>query len=155
MIIINNDLTNKERKDLIKFSQPYLKNFGPDYPGKQTDGDISKYFPFKDIHYKILSICTKKLKLSLEISRSWINLTNGRKGETYWHNHPSDYTLVYFIQTLPFFNSGTLLREKFIRVKQNGIVLFPGKTEHAAPSYPFPFFDRYSLAMELNIISNG
>ena len=155
MIIINNVLTNKERKDLIKFSQPYLKNFGPDYPGKQTDGDISKYFPFKDIHYKILSICTKKLKLSLEISRSWINLTNGRKGETYWHNHPSVYTLVYFIQTLPFFNSGTLLREKFIRVKQNGIVLFPGKTEHAAPSYPFPFFDRYSLAMELNIISNG
>ena len=155
MIIINNVLTNKERKDLIKFSQPYLKNFGPDYPGKQTDGDISKYFPFKDIHYKILSICTKKLKLSLEISRSWINLTNGRKGETYWHNHPSDYTLVYFIQTLPFFNSGTLLREKFIRVKQNGIVLFTGKTEHAAPSYPFPFFDRYSLAMELNIISNG
>ena len=155
MIIINNVLTNKERKDLIKFSQPYLKNFGPDYPGKQTDGDISKYFPFKDIHYKILSICTKKLKLSLEISRSWINLTNGRKKEIHWHNHPSDYTLVYFIQTLPFFNSGTLLREKFIRVKQNGIVLFPGKTEHAAPSYPFPFFDRYSLAMELNIISNG
>ena len=155
MIIINNVLTNKERKDLIKFSQPYLKNFGPDYPGKQTPGNIFKYHQFKDIHYKILSTCVKKLKLTLEISRSWINLTNGRKKETYWHNHPSDYTLVYFIQTLPFFNSGTLFREKFIRVKQNGIVIFPGKIEHAAPSYPFPFFERYSLAMELNIINYG
>ena len=93
--------------------------------------------------------------MSLEVSRSWINLTNGRKKEIHWHNHPSDYTLVYFIQTLPFFNSGTLFREKFIRVKQNGIVIFPGKIEHAAPSYPFPFFERYSLAMELNIINYG
>ena len=155
MIIINDVLSNRERKNLIIFSQPYLKDFGPDYPGKQTDHDISKYPQFKDIHYKILSICRKKLKLSLEVSRSWINLTNGRKKETYWHNHPSDYTLVYFIQTLPFFNSGTLLREKFIRVKQNGIVIFPGEIEHSTPSYPFPFFDRYSLAMELNIIDNG
>tara|TARA_B100000287_G_C20626316_1_gene777965 strand:+ start:1308 stop:1760 length:453 start_codon:yes stop_codon:yes gene_type:complete len=147
MNIINNVLTNKERKDLIKSCQPYLKDWGPNYPGTQTENTIFTHFKFKDIHYKILS----KIKptLSLKIKSSWINQTQGKKKDTQWHTHSCDYTLIYYMQTLPFFNSGTLFKDKFIRVKQNSLLLFPGNIEHATPSYPFPFFNRYSLVMEL------
>ena len=162
MIIINNVLTNKERKWLIKSCQPYLIYWGPSYPGTQTENILFTYPQFKDIHYKILS---KIPTLNLKIKTSWINRTQGKKEDVRWHTHQCDYTLVYYMQTLPFFNSGTLFKgdvvssllsngelgvsDTFMRVKQNSLIVFPGNLKHATPSYPFPFFNRYSLAMEL------
>ena len=99
----------------------------------------------------MLELVYKRTGLVLEVSKSWVNWTNGSKKDIAWHIHPSQYSLVYYMKTpLPFFNNGTLFRKGLFKAPQNSIIVFPGSMEHTAPSSPFRF-NRYSLAMELNI----
>ena len=121
------------------------------YPGKQTLPYLHENFQFKPIVDHLVDKVKKKFNLNLEIDRSWINWTNGKKKDISWHNHPqADYSLVYYIKTFPFFSNGTLFKNQFIKAPQNSLLVFPGHLEHTAPSSPLPF-GRYTLAMDLNI----
>ena len=84
------------------------------------------------------------------IQRAWVNWTNGEKEQINWHTHPnSDVSLVYYMDIpLPFFSNGTLFRDKFIKVPQNSLLLFPSSMEHTAPPSPLRF-DRYTMALSL------
>ena len=57
---------------------------------------------------------------------------------------------VYYIKTLPFFNSGTLFEDGFVRAPQNSMIIFPAHLLHTTPKYPFPFIDRYVMSIDLN-----
>ena len=100
----------------------------------------------------VLNIIFEKTGLILDVSSVWVNLTNGNKDIIAWHNHTSDYTLVYYMKTFPFFSNGTLFREPigFVKAPQNSLILFPGRLEHTAPSSLFRF-SRYTVAINLNI----
>ena len=47
----------------------------------------------------------------------------------------------------------SVFEDGFYRSPQNSIIIFPSATQHAMPTYPFPYFKRYSLAMDLNILT--
>ena len=72
-----------------------------------------------------------------------------------WLSHyPSKHVwavAVYYIKTLPFFSSGTLFEDGFVRAPQNSMIIFPAHFLHATPTYPFPFIDRYVLSINLTI----
>ena len=88
--------------------------------------------------------------LDLKIVKSWVNEDSGRKEDICYHTHSSDYSCVYYIKTLPYFNSGTLFKEYgFVRAKQNSLILFPSNLIHGTPSYPFSFIKRYTLAVDM------
>ena len=149
--LIKNVFTNKQRRKLIKDCQPLIVDMGPQFPGRQTYAELHLHPDFTSSMNDILGIVYKEIGLSLVISKSWANWTNGNKKDIAWHIHPSQYSLVYYMKTpLPFFNNGTLFRKGLFKAPQNSIIVFPGSMEHTAPSSPFRFI-RYSLAMELNI----
>ena len=161
--IIENVLTDDERKKLIEDSIPLLLSSeemgeihkGRRYPGKQTFADLHLDSKFRSVVYKMLNIIFEKTGLILDVSSVWVNLTNGNKDIIAWHNHTSDYTLVYYMKTFPFFSNGTLFEEPmgFVKAPQNSILVFPAKLRHTAPPSPFPFrFRRYTMAMDLNIV---
>tara|TARA_R100000008_G_C3559405_1_gene155192 strand:- start:42 stop:512 length:471 start_codon:yes stop_codon:yes gene_type:complete len=151
MIKINNVLSNKERKELITLCKP-LCVVVASRPAKQTSHllhthpDINKYVRL--IGEKI----TQKLGLPIEIKKTWVNEDRGYKKDIFWHNHPQvDLTAVYYMQTLPLINSGTLFEDKFVRCKQNSVLLFPGSIVHGTPSYPFHWIKRYTLAIDMRV----
>ena len=158
--LIKNVLADDERKKLIEDSIPLLLSSeemgeihkGRRYPGKQTFADLHLDSKFRSVVYKMLNIIFEKTGLILDVSSVWVNLTNGNKDIVAWHNHTSDYTLVYYMKTFPFFSNGTLFREPigFVKAPQNSLILFPGRLEHTAPSSLFRF-SRYTVAINLNI----
>jgi len=149
--LIKNVFTNKQRRKLIKDCQPLIVDLGWQFPGRQTYPTLHLHPDFTSSMNDILGIVYKEIGLSLVISKSWVNWTNGEKEQINWHTHPSQYSLVYYMKTpLPFFSNGTLFRKGLFKAPQNSIIVFPGSMEHTAPSSPFRF-NRYSLAMELNI----
>ena len=149
--LIKNVFTNKQRRKLLKDCQPLIVDMGPQFPGRQTYAELHLHPDFTSSMNDILGIVYKEIGLSLVISKSWANWTNGNKKDIAWHIHHSQYSLVYYMKTpLPFFNNGTLFRKGLFKAPQNSIIVFPGSMEHTAPSSPFRF-NRYSLAMELNI----
>ena len=151
MYIIKNVFTDGQRHKLIKDCQPLLLQWGKKFPGRQTHAELHLHPDFTSSMNDILGIVYKEIGLSLVISKSWANWTNGNKKDIAWHIHPSQYSLVYYMKTpLPFFSNGTLFRKGLFKAPQNSIIVFPGSMEHTAPSSPFRF-NRYSLAMELNI----
>ena len=159
LYMMKNIFSNEIRTKIIEDCQSFLytekqlqqilhnKN---SYPGKQTLPYLHEKFQFKPIVDHLVDQVKKKSNLNLEIDGSWINLTNGKKKDISWHHHSADYSLVYYIKTFPFFSNGTLFKNKFIKAPQNSLLVFPGRLEHTAPSSPLPF-DRYTLAMDLNI----
>ena len=153
--LIENVFTDKERRKLIKDSQFLLENLedksGLYFPGRQTWCELHEDPKFESLINHMLEVVYKKTGLNLVISKSWVNWTNGSKKDIAWHSHPCEYSLVYYMKTpLPFFSNGTLFRKGLFKAPQNSIIVFPGSMEHTAPSSPFRF-NRYSLAMELNI----
>ena len=150
--LIKNVFTNKQRRKLIKDCQPLLLERGPEFPGRQTHPTLHLHsdfiFPINDI----LKIVLKETGLDLVVAdKAWINWTNGSKKDIGWHNHSCDYALVYYMRIpLPFFSNGTLFRNGLFKAPQNSMIIFPAEVEHTAPTSPFRF-DRYTIAMDLNI----
>ena len=71
------------------------------------------------------------------------------KEDIFYHQHTSDYSCVYYIKTLPYFNSGTLFKDYgFVRAKQNSLILFPSHLYHSTPGSIFRF-KRYTMAFDL------
>ncbi len=151
--IIKNILTKTERKKLIKDGQPLLERLGENYPALQTKSNLITYPQFHNPIGKVTFRAQKVIGRSLSVERVWINGDDGRKEDILWHCHEGyDYSLVYYMQTIPFINSGTWFRDKFVRVPQNGAMIFPSSLEHTAPSYPFPWFKRYSMAIDFKVV---
>ena len=153
--LIENIFTNKERKDLIEKSKPFLVDL--DYfPGRQSIANLAFDNDFRFHHERILRSIKEKTGLKFLFTRSWVNWSNGKKKDLAWHTHPSsgsppcDFTAVYYMQTLPFFNNGTLFRLPigFVKAPQNSLLMFNPDLEHTAPTCPFPI-DRYAFAMEM------
>ena len=148
----NNIFTDIQRKDLLNKSQPFIQ-FMPGFPARQTKADLH-YSPSLRLYFQIIYEKIRRISnLNLEIVKAWVNEDCGRKEDIYYHNHPTaDYSCVYYIKTLPYFNSGTLFKDYgFVRAKQNSLIIFPSNLVHGTPSYAFPFIKRYTLAIDLNI----
>lgn len=150
MYIIKNVFTDGQRHKLIKDCQPLLLEWGKKFPGRQTRSKLHLHPDFISPIQEMVRIIFQETGLNFVISKSWINWTNGKKKDISWHYHSADYSLVYYIKTFPFFSNGTLFKNKFIKAPQNSLLFFPAHLEHTAPSSPLPF-DRYTLAMDLNI----
>ena len=155
--LIENIFSNDKRRQLIEYSKPLLlensilvsKYPGRRYPGRQSDPNTHLRSNFRSSAEFIINSVNRRTGLNLGIEKSWINWTNGKKEDIAWHNHPTDYSLVYYMKTVPFFSDGTLFRDQFIKAPVNSLLLFPGYLEHTAPSCPFRIH-RYTWAFELN-----
>ncbi len=162
MIIIKNVLSKEERIQLIEDSKSLLiageelslrfkKYFSV---SKQTLSNLHKNGKFQPIIRKLLDRIAVEMGPGLEpvTDNVWVNWNSGKKEEMMWHSHSAyDYACVYYMQTIPFLNSGTQFVEEFIRAPQNSLMIFPGDEVHSVPSYPFGF-ERYTLSMDLNIV---
>ena len=146
---IENILTNEQRVDLIKKCKPFLTKI-PNCPAIQTYPHLHQVNDLVSFYEIFLKRIENELKLNVSIFKSWVNEDVGRKEDIHWHTHDNvDYTCVYYMKTIPFFNSGTLFEDGFIRSKQNSMLIFPGNVLHGTPSYPFRFIKRYSLVIDL------
>jgi|10_taG_2_1085330.scaffolds.fasta_scaffold17268_5 hypothetical protein len=151
-LIVENVLTKKERKKLIKDCKPFLRDKGPKFPGLQSDfvqREGCGFSQFESVHTKFLDIAQTAVDTKLKWDVSWFVFTKGIIENNGWHTHPVDYVGVYYMQTFPFFSNGTLFKEGLFKVPQNSLLIFPGHLEHAAPSSPLPF-ERYTLALNWN-----
>ena len=151
----NNIFTNIQRKDLLNKSKPFICHI-PGHPARQTKPNLH-YNPSLGVYFQILKERIKNDprigNLNFEIVGSWLNEDRGKKEDICYHKHSADYTCLYYIKTLPYFNSGTLFADYgFVRAKQNSLLIYPGNLIHGTPSYPFHFIKRYTLAVDLNII---
>ena len=110
------------------------------------------YPQLKFYHNRIIKLVKEKIGLNVVMAGSWLNLTDGRRKELRWHNHRGiDYAAVYYLKTIPFLNSGTLIKDYgFVRAPQNSLLIFPGNIDHSTPGFPFRF-KRYTYAFDLNI----
>ncbi len=159
--IIENVFTEEERRKILEDSQRFfvdgdvmsIERFGEPgrYPGKQTYPTIHLLSSFNWVHKRVIERVNNEIKLNLKIVRSWFNWSDGRKEYLNWHEHKEtgDYAAVYYLKTIPFFNSGTLFKEYgFVRAPQNSIMIFPSHFIHSAP-ISFLRYDRYSMAFDL------
>ena len=156
--LIENILTNKERKKLIKDVQPLLLSGkemqklspGLEYkPGKRTFANIQFHPDFRVVQQCIVDKINEYTGLNVGVHKSWIFLTKGK--DKFWHTHPAaDWAAVYYIRTLPFFNNGTLFRSGLVKAPQNSVIIFPSHLEHTAPTFPFRF-NRYTWGMDLTV----
>ena len=163
MYKIHNILSNEERKKIIKDVQPFLMNREQMnirynntnfYPGKQTEDSLHLKPEFALVMNKIIDKIKKEIKLNLEFRRSWVKWSNGREDQVNWHHHygykDTSFAAVYYLKTIPFFSSGTLFKDGFVRAPQNSMIIFPSHVLHTTPRHPFPFIDRYVMGMDLN-----
>tara|TARA_E500000305_G_C3889930_1_gene173750 strand:+ start:133 stop:570 length:438 start_codon:yes stop_codon:yes gene_type:complete len=143
MFIIENIFSPKVRKKIIKDSKKIIKL----RENKWFCPDISKHKNFKK-YINILALETAKIiKSNLEIKNSWFSFSMGDK-DIEFHNHDSDYSLVYYLQT-QLNNSGTEFKNGLIKVKQNNALVFDSILYHKVPKY-FPLKERRTLVLELN-----
>ena len=147
---IDNVFDNERRKDILERSKKYLKSQddfrGLDFlPGKQTSPHLHTQISFAT---EVLQSIKDAVGLDLDIKKSWVNWTNGKKKDVYWHTHNSHYAAVYYLKTLPFINSGTMFEKKFVRASQNSMLLFPSDLSHSAP-HSLLRYNRYTIALEL------
>ena len=153
--VIENIISNNERKKLIVDCQDYLRDLGEDYPGLQTHANLHEHYEFFDVIVKITERVSKILKKDLKPERSWINCDGGYVDHLCWHNHKGfDYSMVYYMKTQPILrNSGTLFSKKFVRAPQNSAIVFPSFLDHTAPTYKFfPWIMRYTLAIDFKCV---
>lgn len=163
IIIIKNIFKDEYRKKLLEDAKPLLidseycaAHYGTEIPGRQTHPTLYVHPKFTAAHKTILWTIKSLTSLNFKVEGSWVNWTNGNRDDINWHNHEGfDYSVVYYIKTLPFFNNGTVFETnkgnaKFIKAPQNSLMLFPASLKHTAPPCPFRS-DRYTLAMELNL----
>ena len=160
--IIENVFMEEERKDFLEKSKPFLAdsrkfiNTEGFYWFKLTSPSMNLVPSLRVYHEHLLKLIKKEIGLNLAIMGSWMNLTDGRRKEIKWHNHAGfDYTGVYYLKTVPFLNSGTLIKDYgFVRSPQNSLLILPANIDHSSPAFPFRF-KRYTYAFNLNIITRG
>ena len=152
--VIENIISNNERKKLLVDCQDYLHDIGEDFPGLQTQANLHNHYEFFDVIVKMTERVSKVVKKDLKPARSWVNCDGGHTKNLYWHNHKGyDYSMVYYMKTQPLLrNSGTLFANKFVRVPQNGAIIFPSFLDHTAPTYIFPWTRRYTLAIDFKCV---
>ena len=143
--ILKNIFSDKIRKKMISDSKKLIRLkdniwFCP---------DITVHKNFKKQIEKLALQTAQKVKSNLKIKNSWIAFSTG-KNEVDFHNHDSDYSLVYYMKTNKQ-NSGTQFKEGFIKVNQNDALVFNSMLYHKVPKY-FPHEDRKTLVLELNKI---
>jgi len=158
MYKIHNVLSNNDRKKFIKHIKPFVKVHVNEnnitFTGKQTLSNLHEQPMFASLMNIIIDKIKKEIKLNLEIRRSWVKWSNGRKDQMNWHHHyvykDTSFAAVYYLKTIPFFSSGTLFKDGFVRAPQNSMIIFPSHVLHTTPRHPFPFIDRYVMGMDLN-----
>ena len=158
MYKIHNVLSNKDRKKFIKDIKPFVKVYVNEnnitFTGKQTLSNLHKQPMFASLMNNIIDKIKKEIKLNLEIRRSWVKWSNGKEEQMNWHHHyvykDTSFAAVYYLKTIPFFSSGTLFKDGFVRAPQNSMIIFPSHVLHTTPRHPFPFIDRYVMGMDLN-----
>ena len=163
MYKIYNVLSNKDRKKLIKDIQPFLMtreelniyyNNDITYMGKQTDQMFHLIPEVAPVMKKIIDKIKEEFFLDLEVRRSWVKWSNGRDDQIGMHHHYAfrdiSFTGVYYLKTIPFFSSGTLFEDGFVRSPQNSMLIFAAPLLHSTPTNPFPFIDRYTVQFDLN-----
>jgi hypothetical protein len=148
--IIPQICSERRRKQLIKECPPFLENLDEgEYPGRQTSANLHHNVKYRTFFLDLCTLIKDKSGLDVDISKSWINLTKGKKNDMGWHRHYNcEYAGVYYIKTLPFFSNGTLFKHGMVRSPQNSLLVFPSKLWHTAPTCPFPF-SRYTMGMDL------
>ena len=165
--LIKDIFTRKQRREIIKKVQPFLidgakyaeiirktePNYGSGYSegfiwNKKTHTTLLYNPKFHEEHLIFRKRINENAKLNLELTRSWINLTTGRKKRLVWHNHiPSHYSGVYYLKSLPI-RDGTLFKDHgFIKSPENSLLLFPSYLMHCTPASRLRL-PRYSWAMD-------
>ena len=171
--VFNNIFSKEEREKLIFDVQPLLqdgkyisaKEFGGDGVYQEgfewfkiTNPTLHLHSSFTSAHDRIIEVVKDELGLDLRVVRSWINLSDGRNIKRVWHNHHresygfdnSEYSMVYYIKTFPFFSNGTLFKnEGFVKAKQNSLIIFPSHLDHSTPGSIFRF-KRYTMPFDLS-----
>ena len=158
MYKIHNVLSNNDRKKFIKDIKPFVKVYVNEnnitFTGKQTLSNLHEQPMFAFLMNNIIDKIKKEIKLNLEIRRSWVKWSNGKEEQMNWHHHyvykDTSFAAVYYLKTIPFFSSGTLFKDGFVRAPQNSMIIFPSHVLHTTPRHPFPFIDRYVMGMDLN-----
>ena len=160
--VIKNVLTNDKRKKLLEDVQPLLVDGTTladhyesinRYPGKQTHPTLHLHPDFTSTLNYMTELISKEMGKNFVLKKAWVNWTNGKKEDIGWHHHKMqcEYAVVYYMKTFPLFSNGTLFRDGLVKAPQNSMLVFPAELEHTAPSSPLRF-DRYTMAMDLNII---
>jgi hypothetical protein len=146
--VYKNILTKNEQKNLFNFVKNKVKKIGPLFPGLQTKNNLHTY--------KELNIFLKKIKKYIDInsiSGCWANYTNG--DHISWHNHPSKYSLVYYLHNKD--NIGVMFRNtsnmdyyliEYTEGLENSMVIFDSSRIHSVPNSPNKL-NRYTLIMDL------
>ena len=151
MYVAQNVLSDRDRRDFIKKSIPYLRR-KEGHPAEQTHANLHLEKDFGKYGQVMHRAAEKAIGQNLKIGLSWVLRTTGRKEDMNWHNHHNihlfDYSLIYYMRS---FRSGTLFREGFVKAKQNSLLIFPSEIEHTTPS-SFFHFDRYTFSMDFNFI---
>tara|TARA_R100000008_G_scaffold86144_1_gene78096 strand:- start:43 stop:534 length:492 start_codon:yes stop_codon:yes gene_type:complete len=157
--LIKNVFPEEERKKFCDLGFPFIVNWNEHstvkgtYPGRQSPANLHRVPELIPYYYHIVKVIAIRLGLTqkVQVTKAWINWTNGKKKDIGWHTHPDcDYTCVYYMKTFPLFSNGTLFKHGLVKAPQNSLLFFPGNLEHTAPSSPLRF-GRYTSAMNLNI----
>ena len=85
MMVINNILSRKERKELLELCKPLVK-YRPGYPAKQSD----EFLHLNPSVRKYIEIFNKKisdrLSKQLYFQKVWVNEDRGYRKDVHWHN---------------------------------------------------------------------
>ena len=169
MEIIDNIFSEEERKKLIDLSQPLLVpserlqasslEYDVDgkprgrkfYPGKQSFPTVHLHPDFQYYFNHILDL-VNSTGIRVKIKEAWVNYHDAPRPLN-WHIHfkeGSDYCVIYYMKT-NWIDSGTVFRDKFVKVPQNSLLLFPCHLEHSVPRNLLRL-KRYTLAIDLTSI---
>ena len=162
--IIDNIFSEEERKKLIDLSQPLLvpserfqasafENGYPRkfYPGKQSFPTVHLHPDFQYYFNHIVEL-VNSTGIRVKIKEAWVNYHDAPRPLN-WHIHfkeGSDYCVIYYMKT-NWIDSGTVFRDKFVKVPQNSLLLFPCHLEHSVPRNLLRL-KRYTLAIDLTSI---
>jgi hypothetical protein len=137
-------LLEKERLELLEFTEKNVESLGPDHPGLQSFADFHKH--------EELKILINKIKPFIEeyiIQKCWANLSNG--DFIYWHKHDaSDKSIVYYLKNKS--NIGTMFKKEGHKIEvsegvENSLLIFDSKLLHSVPCH-LPE-ERYSITFDL------
>jgi len=160
-VVIKDIFTREERLQLLEDVEPLLVDgdslslfhWGERgrFPGKQSHPTFHLHPDFKWVHDRFVDAIKQTTDMDVETLKSWVNWTDGSQDEN-WHTHPNcAWSVVYYLKTFPFINSGTLFEDKFIKAPQNSMLLFAGKVKHSAPT-SFMRYKRYTIAVVYDLI---
>ena len=123
---------------------------------EECDQKEHRHKKVNEVNTYQVPFANKEIKVDLQVYQSWVKWSNGRENQMNWHEHLElnqgiSFAAVYYIKTIPFFSSGTLFKDGFVRAPQNSMIIFPAHLLHTTPTNPFPFIDRYVMSIDLNI----